>query len=191
MGGIMRAILLAALLAVPGSVLVHAQEQPPTAPPKAPTTLVIIACRVDDMTGQPGRHGVDADGVYHPEQAAHGWRDLELKVIDGEYSCKREVTELEDNALYSPLSEAGIIPLNPDFSDLGQCAHAGASMSTAWDQAHPGWGTVAIGCPVPIMDKDRIIGWKLPECPVYKPGTYNPETGEGERMKCRFDASAV
>src|SRR5690349_17828158 len=139
-------------------------RQPPTAPP-APTSLVIVACRVDDLTGQPGRHD--------PEMAAHGWRDLELHVNSAqEYECKREVlANLEDSAVTSPLANAGLIPLNPDFSDRSQCAHVGAMKAAEWDQAHKGWATVAIGCPVPIVNQDgRVLSWKLPECPVYRPG---------------------
>src|SRR6188472_3259523 len=72
-------------------------------PPKAPQALVIVTCKVDDLTGQLGRHGVDADGHYDETSAAKGWRDLELHLDKGlEYECKREIAQLEDATQYMP-----------------------------------------------------------------------------------------
>lgn len=140
-----------------------------------PTALVIVACRVDDLTGQPGRHD--------PALAAKDWRDLELKIIDGEYSCKREVLSLEDGSLYQNVND--LIPLNANFADWTQCSRVGVVQAQAWNEKHKGWATVAVGCPVPIVNGDgRIIGYKLPECPSTLPGTNNP-------MRCKFDASEI
>ena len=191
-------LTLAAGLLVP----VQEAKQPPTAPPPAPQSLVVVACQTIDLTGQPGRHGVDTVGVYHEEQAAKGWRDLELKLDRGlEYVCKREALPLEDAVtMFWPPKLAK--PLNPDFGNWGVCGRIGMSIVAGWEEKNKGWGVVAIGCPSmigididgdgnPDIHKDGplrgqyiIKDWKLPGCPTYLPGTKN-------RMKCRFDASLI
>jgi hypothetical protein len=150
------------------------------------TSLVIIACRVDDLTGQPGRHD--------PELAAKGWRDLELHIVNGELQCRREVLyDLQDATQFSTAAPADLIALNPDFSVPTSCARVGVVMAQAWNEQNKGWATIAVGCPVPIMsdngtpdDKsdDYQVGLKLPECPSFLPGTDSP-------MRCRFDASVI
>lgn len=183
----------------------------PSPPKKAPQVLAVIACKTIDMTGQKGRHGVDpVTGAYDETSAAQGWRDLELYINPRtlEYECKREVLPLEDAVtMYWPPKLAK--PLDPDFGDHGQCGRVGMSITANYEASHKGWGVVAIGCPSMIgVDADGdgqpdtyqdgphkgdyvVKDWKLPGCPTFKPGTYNPETGEGERMKCNFDASAI
>lgn len=148
------------------------------AEPAAPTQIAIVACRVDDLTGKPGRHD--------PEMAARNWRDLELHISNGEYSCKHEVLALEDAAPYSPLATEKMIPLEPNWGDWSQCSSVGAVQAQMWNDRHKGWATIAVGCPTPIVDlsSGKIIGWKLPGCPTYLPGTQN-------RMRCRFDASLI
>ena len=164
-------------------------------PPHSPTSLVIIACRVDDLTGQPGR--------LDPALAAKNWRDLEWHLDNGlEMECKREQLDLEDAvaANYakspSPLDEkdpthapvTGALyaePLNPDFSDHSQCAREGMVQAALWGDKHPTWSVLAVGCPTPIVDEsNKVVAWKLPECPEYKPGT-------GMHMHCKFDASLI
>lgn len=151
------------------------------APPPAPQTLVIIACKADDLTGQPGRHD--------PAMAAKGWRDLELHVNENnEYECKREIAQIEDAAIYQ-----GAPPLATDFSKQTQCARISAGFSAMWNEQHKGWAVVGVGCPVAEWadngtpkDKsdDYQVGWRLPGCPSFRPGTNN-------RMRCSFDESAV
>lgn len=151
------------------------------APPPAPQTLVIIACKADDLTGQPGRHD--------PAMAAHGWRDLELHINgNNEYECKRIVVPLEDAAIYQ-----GLPPLASDFSNHTQCARAAMGFAPQWNDQNKGYAVVGIGCPVPEWadngtpgDKsdDYIVGYRLPGCPSFRPGTNN-------RMRCSFDESAV
>lgn len=148
---------------------------PSIAVPQAPTALSIIACRVDDLTGQPGRHD--------PALAAHNWRDLELHIKDGELSCKREVVELQDQV--QMIDPEHSMPLHPDFSVWSQCAGVAMSYSQVWNDAHKGWAVVAAGCPTPIVDGNgNVIGFKMPECPSYLPGTQT-------RIKCRFDSSVI
>jgi hypothetical protein len=154
----------------------------------APNSIVFVVCRVDDLTGQPGRHD--------PSMAAKNWRDLELHVNDNqEYECKRQlVTNIEDKSQFQEGATGDMIPLAPNFGSPVTCALIGIPMAVGWDQQNPGWSVVAIGCPTPIypdVDVDgmpdagsRPIGWKLPGCPSYLPGTNN-------RMRCVFDESAV
>lgn len=215
----MRALSLAVALLL-ASASAYAGEEPtdhPTqtekAPPAAPQTLVFVTCQVDDLTGTrppPGTPGAEV-------MPAPGWRDLELRVVDGEYQCKRTQVDVEDavamNYARKPYKIAGVgdifphedhpqapvtgslyaEPLSPNFGDHGQCARAGIMMSTAWNENNPGHVVVAVGCPTPLMSDngtpettvdDYIVGWILPSCPTYLPGTDN-------RMFCRFDESAI
>ena len=144
----------------------------------APQTVIIVACQVDDLTGLPGRPD--------PTFAARGWRDLELHVDKNqEFVCKRERLDLEDGAYYGVNTPKEMIHLTPNFGDWTQCARVGVMQAADWNAQNPGWGVVAVGCPTPIVnDKGEVVGWTLPGCPTYLPGT-------NSRMKCRFDASAI
>lgn len=185
----MRGFLTALLALVLPSSLIQAQEQPPTAPPEqiaglekpkfpfasprspqAPTALAIIACRVDDLTGQPGRHD--------PAMAARGWRDLEPHVVFGELQCKRYLLPLDDAAVFK-----GAKPLTPNFGKWDQCARVAAGMFPT--QENNGWAPLAAGCPTPITDLEtgEIVGWKLPECPSKINGK--------EGITCKFDESVI
>lgn len=172
-------LTVAAALLVP----VTETKQPPQAPP---TSVVIVACRVDDWTGKRPL----PPNIF----PARDWKDLELHVENGELQCKREVLNLEDATLYSPKALMDMLPLHPDFSEWTQCARVGVVQAAEYNKTHPGWGVVGVGCPVPIMDDngtpedfldDRIIGFKLPECPSHLPGH------DDAPMKCRFDASII
>jgi hypothetical protein len=229
-----------ALLAVLIAFSAQAATQPPSPPeppPSAPQTMVLVVCKVVDLTGQPGRHGVDpVTGEYNEKLAARGWRDLELYVNPRtlEHECKTIPLPLEDAvAQYwprKPIKAEGIPPhtngldmkkqapvtgelyaepLNANFGIPSQCGHAGMMVTPEWEDQNKGWGVVTVGCPTmigvdgdgdgqPDIHKDGpyrgqyiVKGWKLPGCPTFRPGTFNFETGEGERMLCRFDASAV
>lgn len=166
-------LLLSSLLLVP--LAAHTQEKVKGA--KAPQSLVIVACRVDDLTGLPGRHD--------PDFAAKNWRDLEVhKNKNGEAECKREVVQIEDAALYA--GDQRMLPLNPNFGDHSQCSRVSMMYSPHWNEAHKGWAVVTTGCPTPIKqdltgdgpsEDDPTIGWKMPECPSW--------------IKCRFDGSMI
>lgn len=183
---------LAALCLLLASASAYAGQEPidhPTQTEKKvklpKTELVVVGCRVDDLTGQPGRQD--------PALAAYGWRDLEWHVEGGELECKREVLALQDGTLDADGATADMIKLEPNWSDYGQCAHEGATQAARWDDHHKGWATMLIGCPVPIWndngtpnDKsdDYIVDFKLPECPAHQPGSVFP-------MRCRFDAGVI
>ena len=146
-----------------------------TAAPPAPQSIVIIACKVDDLTGQPGRQD--------PSVAIKGWKDLEWHFTNGnELECKREEVPLTDAvALMAPeLKE-----LHPDFSDFSQCSAVGMQYAPAYEKDHRGWGVMAIGCPVQITadgPDGKVIGWHLPECPMAVGGL---------AITCRFDPSLI
>jgi hypothetical protein len=164
--------------------------------PRAPQVFAIISCRADDLTGQPGRHGVDpVTGQYDSTSAAKNWRDLELHFNGGELECRRQLTPVYDQASTaypasaSPGDQPGQLyapPLNHDFGKPDQCIRAALSyMATEqWDQYNQAWAVVSIGCPVPIVNSAGVIvGWHLPECPN--------KIGALEGIKCRFDDSAI
>lgn len=141
-------------------------------PPKAPQTVVIIGCRVDDLTGQPGRQD--------PDLAAKGWKDLEWHFDKGlELQCKREVVPLEDAVA---AFHDTVKPLASNFADLAQCAHAGVMFAPKWEEANKGWAVMAIGCPVKIEVDGKVVGYKLPDC---------PSSIGGLAIKCRFDSSVI
>lgn len=212
---ILRAIFAALLLASatayacaaePSDHPTQTEKAPP--PPAAMQSLVVVACQTIDVTGQPSRpgqpprHGVDAEGVYHEEQSAKGWRDLELRLDKGlEYVCKREVLPLEDAVgMFWPPKLAK--PLNPDFGNWGIGGRIGMSIVAGWEEKNKGWGVVAIGLPSmvgidadgdgkpdiykdgPLRGQYIVKSWSLPGCPSFLPGTNN-------RMKCRFDTSLI
>jgi hypothetical protein len=159
----MRFLVLLGMLLFPA--IVHAA-------PAAPQTVVIIGCRVDDLTGQPGRQD--------PELAARNWRDLEWHFDKGlELECKREVVPLEDAVA---MMDPTVKTLASDFSNVSQCAHAGAFFMPAWEQANKGWAVMAVGCPVRIETDGVLTGWKLPDC---------PSSIGGLSIKCRFDGSVI
>jgi hypothetical protein len=143
------------------------------AEPPSPQTLVIIGCRVDDLTGQPGRHD--------PSLAAKGWRDLEWHQDpeDFSYSCKREVVPLQD---FVATMDPTVQPLLTDFSNPSACGHVGGMYSPTWNEANPGWAVLAVGCPVRIETDGRLTGWKLPDC---------PSSIGGKNIKCKFDGSMI
>ncbi|MGH6792058.1 MAG: hypothetical protein ACRECF_04895 [Methyloceanibacter sp.] len=141
--------------------------------PPAPQSLVIVACRVVDLTGLPGRHD--------PAMAARDWRDLDLYINPKslEYECKREQVDLEDavaaNYPRKPFHIAGVgdiwphedhpqapvtgslyaEPLAPNFGGPTQCVRAGVVQSQKWNEENRGYAVVAVGCPSPIgIDSD-------------------------------------
>jgi hypothetical protein len=141
--------------------------------PPATQTLVIIGCRVDDLTGQPGRQD--------PDLAAKGWRDLEWHhdPEDFSLSCKREVIPLQD---FVASLHPTVKPLLTDFSKPAACAHVGGMYAPTWNEAHKGWAVMAVGCPVRIETDGKLTGWKLPDC---------PSSIGGKTIKCKFDESLI
>lgn len=181
----MRTVLAVLLL---GVIAFGARAEPQIAiplpsSPHAPQAIVVISCRADDLTGLPGRHGVDpVTGEYDPSMAAKNWRDLELHVQGGELDCKREAVEVLDQNVV--VNDA--VQLNANFGEPAQCARAASLFftTTQWDAHHQSWAVVGVGCPTPITDEQgRIAGWHMPECPS--------KLGALEGIKCKFDESAV
>lgn len=154
----------------------------------APTSIVIVSCKVIDMTGLPGRHGVDAAGNYHEEWSARDWRDLELYVNPRtqEYECRREVLQLEDATVFGENAPEELLQLHPDFGDWAQCARVGMMQAADYNAHHPGWGVVAVGCPTKLISNETgaVVGWQMPSCPTYLPGTTS-------RMRCNFSDSVI
>lgn len=137
------------------------------AAPPPPTSLVIIACRVDDVAGQARR--------IDPSFAPAGLRDLEWHLEGNELQCKREVLPLQDAVTMHYLQAK---PLSSNFAELGQCARAAMEVSPRWNNDHRNWAVLKVGCPVPIVNGDgKIVGWKLPECP--------------NSIRCKFDESVI
>jgi len=213
--------LLASAAAYAGQEPIDHPTQTEKGPPLAPTSIVIVACKVDDFTGQrPLPEGV---------MPAPGWRDLDLHVEHGELICQHVRLDLEDAVAMDyprkPYALAGVVPesdsglndlkqqapvtgslyaepLNPNFGDPAQCAHAGAMKGAEWNEHNKGWAFVGIGCPTrlgidadgdgqpdfyrsgPLRGQYIIKGWKMPGCPDFFPGTKT-------RMKCRFDPSMI
>jgi hypothetical protein len=184
-------LLLATVCLLSLADLLHAAEQPPTAPPdrlamvsphevKGITdSLVIVACRVDDMTDKRPL----PDNVF----PARGWKDLELHLNEAlEYECRREIIKPQDKEVYNEAATADMPEMRPNFAALGACLRVGVPFASEYYDQNPGWAVVGIGCPSPIdLNGDGAIDtYKLPECPDYLPGTTN-------RMRCRFDASII
>jgi hypothetical protein len=175
------AVLVGSSLVLPVAEI----RQPPTAPPpraimtdrspSAPRTIVTVACRAVDLTGQPGRHD--------PLMAAHNWRDLELYINDSQkYECRRDEADLSDGEV---LKNPHINELHANFAKLDQCARVGVVWAAEWQDKNPGWAVVGVGCPVPITDAEgRVLDWKMPTCPSFLPGT-------NIRMRCDFDESEI
>ena len=200
-----------ALLALVNGAL--ANDQPPQ-------SLVIVACRVDDLTGTRTPPGSPGAVVMPVDQGVHKYRDLELHINENqEYECKRVRLDLEDavaqNYLPRPLPHLPVAfgapsrsapvtgalfaaRLDPHWGKPDQCGRAGVVVAQEWNERNEGWAAVGVGCPTPIAtdanadgmpDLDergrvKIIGWKLPECPSYLPGTTN-------RMRCVYDDSLI
>ena len=138
--------------------------------PSPPQSIVVISCRVDDLTGR-------------QDSNVKGWRDLEWHFTNGnELECKREEIPLTDAAA---LMAPEIRELHPDFSDFSQCSTVAMQYAPKYEKDHSGWGVMAIGCPVQITSNGPngpIIGWHMPEC---------PRTVGGLAIVCRFDPSQI
>jgi len=155
------------------------------------TSLMIVACQVDDLTGTRTPPG-DPGSIVMPTPK---WRDLELHVVNGELQCKLvPLMNLQDASIYSDKATQDMVALNPNFGDNGQCARVSSWKAAQWEEDNNGWGVVAVGCPRPIMNAgadgvegtadDFQIGWAAPDCPTYFPGTT-------VLMKCKFTPSLI
>jgi hypothetical protein len=113
-----------------------------------PPVLVLIVCKTISA-GAP-----DQNSVF-----TH-WENLKWDIPNSMMVCRRNEVQL-----YDPAEGMNI---NPNFTITEQCARAGVTLATEWDQAHRNtpWRVWRIGCPAPIVDvrTGALIGYKLPEC---------------------------
>lgn len=123
-----------------------------------PPVLVVIACKTV-LVGEP-----DVNAQWTHVQ------NLQWATENSMMVCQRHEIMLYDPAEGNKLTpkDDPASPLNPNFSDWGQCSRVGMSLAMSWDQAHQNtpWRVWRVGCPAPIVDSatGRIIGYKLPEC---------------------------
>jgi hypothetical protein len=123
-----------------------------------PPILVVIACKVVMAASQ------------DPNAAFTHVENTEWATENSMMVCQRNEVELYDPVEGMQLNQADdpVRALNPNFADHGQCARAGITLATEWDQAHRGtpWRVWRIGCPTPIVDLSTgaLIGYKRPEC---------------------------
>jgi hypothetical protein len=123
-----------------------------------PPVLVLIVCK----TISAGEPDMNAGFTHH--------ENLEWATEHSMMVCRRSEIQLFDPAEGMKLNpqDDPVIPLNPNFADMTQCARAGIRLSMDWDQSHQNtpWRVWRVGCPAPIVDirTGALIGYKLPEC---------------------------
>ena len=161
-----------------------------------PRTLTVIGCRVteyvsayDPITSSPAKRMKLKDvpeGYIIVPPLVHDYKDYEWRIENSELECKRDIVDLLDTEEIK-----GAPLLGADFSRHIQCVMASMSYAPKWAAAHPGWWPIGIGCPNPMLDDggtpsdysdDRIIGYKMPEC---------PSEINGLIVTCKFDESAI
>lgn len=124
-----------------------------------PHSLSVIACRAEPRT--------DWKEYERPIPGVIYWEPKPNR--DGEYECQRDIIDLVPR---HPMQ-------NPD--DLSQdtaCANAALSQTPVWQDQHPGWAVVAVGCPKPVYDSQgNILRYEMPHCP--------------REMVCLFDENAI
>ena len=105
-----------------------------------PPILVVIACKVVMAASQ------------DPNAAFTHVENTEWAAENSMMVCQRNEVELYDPVEGMQLNQADdpVPALNPDFTDHGQCARAGITLATEWDQAHRGtpWRVWRIGLPL-------------------------------------------
>jgi hypothetical protein len=123
-----------------------------------PPILVLIVCKTV-IAGPP-----DQNASY-----TH-WENREWAIENSMMQCRRIEVQLYDPDEGSKLSPTDdpAPPLNPNFSDFGQCARAGMKLQMDWDEKHKNtpWRVWRVGCPAPIVDlkTGELLGFKLPDC---------------------------
>ena len=131
-----------------------------------PTTLAIIACRIDKSP-------------YEEGTVAGEWRELEWHMP---VECMRVIETVSDSAA---LNNLWLRQMMPSLADYGTCAEVGMAYAPIWETAHKNWAIVKVGCPTKMVDADgNIVGWHMPECQGTLPGTSYP-------LRCRFDPSEI
>jgi hypothetical protein len=90
------------------------------------------------------------------------WENLKWDTPNSMMVCWRNEIQLYDpveGMKLNPADNPGP-PLNPNFAIATQCARAGITLATEWDQAHRNtpWRVWRVGCPAPAP-----IGYKRSE----------------------------
>ena len=123
-----------------------------------PPVLVLIVCKTV-LAGEPDQN---AKYTHHENR---DWAIQNSMMV-----CRRNEIQLYDPAEGMKLNPGDdpVIPLNPNFADMTQCARAGIRLAMDWDDSHRNtpWRVWRVGCPSPIVDRrtGKLIGYKLPEC---------------------------
>lgn len=131
-----------------------------------PTTLAIIACRIENRPRE--------DGTVAGEMRGPDWH---MPV-----ECMRVIETVTDSAA---LNNLWLRQMVPNLADYGICAEVSMAYAPEWEAAHRNWAIVKVGCPTKLVDADgNIVGWHMPECQGTLPGTSYP-------LRCRFDPSEI
>lgn len=179
----MRLASLSFLSAVLAASTAHSDS------PSPPDTLAFISCAAEPR-----------DNWLPHQIPIPGKEYWQLKVNkDNELECKRETIDPQDGSAmaaalkpFDPNFAAITDPGNITFSDYSQCGRVGMMMTARYQEQNPGWLVVAVGCPTPILDDqgtddtsdDVIIGWQVPQCPTFLPGT-------DIEITCRFSPEFI
>lgn len=165
-----------------------------------PRSLAITACEIVEMVWvvqrshpagiQPLPERKRIDEVLEGEEViekpyAH-WKDYEWNIVDGKLDCRHDIVPLPVEQL---IGTGG--PLGGDLSRHLVCNRAAMSIAPEYAQDHPGWWPFAVGCPNPLYSDggtpgdtsdDRIVGYKMPEC---------PREVNGIAIKCKFSENEI
>lgn len=118
-----------------------------------PAVLVVIACKVVFSPIE--------DPIQQANAGFTGYKPFEWATKHSQMECRRHEVQLFDS---SAAMGADPIPFTPF-----QCMRASWQVRMDWDRGHSNtnWRVWRTACPVPIKDTstDKVIAWKLPECP--------------------------
>lgn len=121
--------------------------------------LTIVACRAEPKT-EWKENEIPIPGVAYQV----------LKFDEhGEMECQRDIVEVVPR---HPMESHG------GLSDNHKCTMAGMSYGPKWEEEHPGWLVVAVGCPRPVVDSNgELLGYNPVPCP--------------RNLKCFFDKLGI
>lgn len=182
-------LALALIGAVTPAALIHAQEQPPTAPPdtvgvvvgpvtvvptKEPYMTAFVCQKYDAHPGKPNAEGDLIGGEWVTDEFGDKkCKRFSVKVVD-------QVTEMckELGGLPPSLRGSWLVPRNdmcdlpklqPKFDDPELTACASISMRVPGDvnaKLTNEWKTYKVGCPRPVKNGDKLLGYVEAACPA-------------------------
>ncbi len=148
------------ILAVTTGLILHVADQPPTAPPTPPTSLVLIVCRGHVEPWSTPDEQANAEYTH-----AENWQ---WDYPDSKMLCKRSEIPMIDQDEGKPLNGGTVFSLHPNFADAAQCAAAGIQLENQWDRQNKGsaWRVWRVGCPTPVIDAESglVLSYVLPDC---------------------------